>query len=153
MAKKDISMTTEEIHQLLGEAQNLQVATLGRDGFPHLTTLWFCLIDGRVTFRSFTKSQRVVNLDRDNRLTVLAEMGSEYDELRGAMIQGRAHLDRDPHTVMRVYAEVTRKQQGLDEIDPDVVEAMFGRFKSKNTVITVEPERTTSWDHRKLKGY
>jgi hypothetical protein len=115
--------------------------------------LWFCLIDGRVTFRSFTKSQRVVNLDRDNRLTVLAEMGSEYDELRGAMILGRAHLDRDPDTVMRVYAEVTRKQRGLDEIDPDVVEAMFGRFKSKNTVITVEPERTISWDHRKLQGY
>lgn len=153
MAKKDISMTTGEILELLGQAHNLQVATLGHNGFPHLTTLWFCLIDERVTFRSFTKSQRIVNLQRDDRLTVLAESGSDYSDLRGVMIQGRAHLDDDPDVVMNVYAEVTRKQQGLDEIDPNVVEMMFGRFKTKNTVVTVEPERIISWDHRKLEGY
>ncbi len=146
-------MTTEEVLELLGEVNHLQVATLGPDGFPHLTTLWFCLIDGRVTFRSFTKSQRIVNLQRDDRVTVLAESGSEYGNLRGAMIKGRARLDDDPDAVINVYAEVTRKQQGLDQIDPNVVEMMFGRFKTKNTVVTVEPERVISWDHRKLEGY
>jgi hypothetical protein len=153
MAKRDISMTADEVRVLLTEAHNLQVATLGKDGFPHLTTLWFCLIDGRVTFRSFTKSQRVVNLMRDDRLTVLAELGNEYSALRGVMIQGRAQLDTDPDLVMRIYAEVTRKQQGVDETDPAVIEMMFGRFKTKNTVVTVDPVKIISWDHRKLEGY
>ena len=153
MAKHDISMTEQETRVLLGTAHNLQVATLGLDGFPHLTTLWFCLIDGRVTFRSFTKSQRIVNLMRDDRVTVLAELGSDYDELRGVMIQGRAVLDTDPESVMKVYTEVTRKHQGVEEVDPAMVEMMFGRFKTKNTVVTVEPIKVISWDHRKLAEY
>ncbi len=148
MPRADISMTDSEISELLTTARDLQVATIGRDGFPHLTTLWFTLVDGLVTFRSFTKSQRIVNLRRDPRITVLAEEGDEYSELRGAMIQGRAELDVDPDRVMGVYLAVTRKMQGED-VGPEAVDAMFGRFRDKNTVVTVHPERVISWDHRK----
>jgi nitroimidazol reductase NimA-like FMN-containing flavoprotein (pyridoxamine 5'-phosphate oxidase superfamily) len=151
--RKDISLNQAEITDLLASASNLQVATLGADGFPHLTTLWFCLMDGRVTFRSFTKSQRIVNLQRDDRITVLAEAGADYADLRGVMLQGRARLSTDPELVMQVYAEVTRKQQGVDAVDPAAIELMFDRFKHKNTVVTVDPIKTISWDHRQLDGY
>jgi nitroimidazol reductase NimA-like FMN-containing flavoprotein (pyridoxamine 5'-phosphate oxidase superfamily) len=151
--RRDTSMGETEIDAMLATSHHLQVATLGRDGFPHLTTLWFCVLDGLVTFRSFTKSQRIVNLLRDDRITVLVEEGDDYADLRGVMVKGRARLSADPDLVMRVYAEVTRKRQGLATIDPAAVEAMFGRFKTKNTVVTVDPVEVISWDHRKLTGY
>jgi general stress protein 26 len=153
MARKDISMSEAEVAELLGASRNLQVATNGPGGFPHVTTLWFYVDDdGRVTFRSFTKSQRVVNLQRDPKLTVLAETGIAYEELRGVMIQGIARMTTDSAEVMRTYAEVAMKMQGLDEISPEAVEALYGRFATKNTVIKVEPVKIVSWDHTKLAG-
>ncbi len=137
---------------MLAEVRNLQVATNGADGFPHLTTLWFYLDDGVVTFRSFTKSQRIVNLQRDDRITVLAELGEAYEELRGVMIQGHARMSTVPDEVLRTYAEVAKKMQGLEEIDAAAVEALYGRFATKNTVVRVEAAKVVSWDHRKLAG-
>ncbi|MEX2424098.1 MAG: pyridoxamine 5'-phosphate oxidase family protein [Acidimicrobiia bacterium] len=148
MGRTDISMSEDEIAELLHDGRDLQVATNGRDGYPHLTTLWYAVIDGAVTFRSFTKSQRIVNLRRDPRVTVLVEAGDDYGELRGVMMQGRAELDADPDRVMSTYLAVTRKMQGPD-VTVEAVEAMFGRFRDKNTVVRVHPERIISWDHRK----
>jgi hypothetical protein len=79
---------------------------------------------------------------------VLVEAGEDYSELRGVMIQGRAELDTDPGRVMDTYLAVTRKMRGAD-MTPEAVESLFGRFRDKNTVVTVHPERTISWDHRK----
>ena len=142
-------MTTAEVEAFLRSGRNLQVATHGADGFPHLTTLWYVLVDGAITFRSFAKSQRIVNLRRDSRLTVLVEDGVSYDTLRGVMVKGKALLSEDRATVLNVYGAVAAKYGGLDTADPDAVEALFGRFADKNTVVTVEPVKVVSWDHTK----
>lgn len=148
MGRRDISMTEDEVERMLDEGRDLQVATNGHDGFPHLTTLWYATVDGLITFRSFSKSQRIVNLTRDPRITVLVETGDDYDELRGVMIKGRAELDASPERVMATYLAVTRRMQGPG-VTQEAVEAMFGRFKDKNTVVTIHPEKVVSWDHRK----
>ncbi|MEX1043206.1 MAG: pyridoxamine 5'-phosphate oxidase family protein [Acidimicrobiia bacterium] len=148
MGRRDISLTDEEVTELLSQGRDLQVATNGANGYPHLTTLWYAIVGGLITFRSFTKSQRIVNLTRDPRITVLVEAGDDYGDLRGVMIQGRAELVADPDRVMATYLAVTRRMQGSD-VTPEAVEALFGRFRDKNTVVTIHPERVISWDHRK----
>lgn len=147
--RKDISMTQAEVMDTLAEGKKLQVATLDRHGWPHVTTLWYVMRDGLVTFRSFTKSQRIVNLTRDPRLTVLVEFGVAYQELRGVMIQGRARLIADPDLVVEVYARVVARLSGTDP-DLDAAETLYRRYATKNTVVQVEPVRIISWDHRKL---
>jgi nitroimidazol reductase NimA-like FMN-containing flavoprotein (pyridoxamine 5'-phosphate oxidase superfamily) len=144
-------MTGTEMSAFLDEISHLQVATNGGDGFPHVTTLWFVVIDGLVTFRSFTKSQRIVNLRRDPRLTVLAERGTSYGELAGVMIKGEARLRPDPGLVLEVYRRVASKMEG-SEVSAEAVEQLFGRFAGKNTVVQVEPVAVISWDHSKLDG-
>ena len=89
MARKDISMTPEEVVEFLSTGRKtLQVATIGKEGVPHVAPMWFVVDDGKVVFRSFTKSQKIVNLQRDQRLTVLVETGDTYETLRGVMITG-----------------------------------------------------------------
>ncbi len=153
MARRDIALTPDKIAAFLDSGRNLQVATIGADGWPHLTTLWYSVRDGLITFRSFRRSQRIVNLTRDSRITVLVEEGSSYDDLRGVMIRGRAELIDDRDTVLKAYGAIAAKYQfdGV-ALDPGAVEALFGRYVEKNSAVVVHPERITSWDHRRLDG-
>ncbi len=145
-------MTPSEVRSFLAAGSKLHVATTGPRGVPHLTTVWYAYLDDRITFRSFTKSQRIVNLTRDPRLTVLVEEGNSYETLRGVMVEGIARLSDDRATVLRVYGLVTGRTGQAGDLDPDALEALFGRYADKNTVVVVEPERVASWDHRRLGG-
>jgi nitroimidazol reductase NimA-like FMN-containing flavoprotein (pyridoxamine 5'-phosphate oxidase superfamily) len=118
--------------------------------------MWFVVEDGKIVFRSFSKSQKIVNLRRDPRLTVLVESGDAYEELRGVMIKGDAHLITDPDQVLATYGRLAAKYAMVGpepvDLDPEALEAAFGRFAPKNTAVVVEPVKVTSWDHRKLGG-
>lgn len=148
MARPDIALTESEVSEFLDNGRNLQVATIGRDGYPHLTTLWYVVVDGLIAFRSFRKSQRVANLRRDPRLTVLIEDGDSVVNLRGVMIQGRARLVDDRDLVLRLYGEVTEKYEGM-RVEPEGRDAVFGVWADKNIAILVEPDRVATWDHTK----
>jgi PPOX class probable F420-dependent enzyme len=152
MAKKrgQIAMTPDEIWKFIEERKSLQVATIGADGAPHLTTLWFAIVDGDIVFETFTKSQKVVNLRRDPRIAVLVEDGLQYNELRGVAINGRAELYDDPAKVHPYALAVMRRNN--PQIPPDQLDAAAKVMAAKRTAVVVKPEKIVSWDHRKLAG-
>jgi len=156
MARKDITMSPEELGAFLEEGRTLQVASLHRDGRPHLVPMWYVVEDGKVVFRSFTRSQKIVNLRRDPRLSVLVERGEAYAELRGVMIEGRARLVDDPAYVLALYGKMAAKYAMVGPeptvLSPEKLETAFGRHATKNTAVVVEPVRVASWDHAKLGG-
>ncbi|HXK26224.1 MAG TPA: TIGR03618 family F420-dependent PPOX class oxidoreductase [Myxococcota bacterium] len=148
--RDQIRMSDDEIWKFIEGRKSLQVATLNRDGSPHLTTLWFGILDGDIVFETFTKSQKIVNLKRDPRIAVLVEDGLEYNELRGVSINGRAELHEDPAVVFRHALAVTRKNNpGLTS---EQHEAAAKMLSVKRTAVVVKPERIVSWDHRRLGG-
>ena len=87
-----ITMTEEEQEAFLADAWTLQVASLGPSGWPHLVAMWFVVIDGVITFTTFAKSQKIVNLKRDAKITCMAESGTKYAELRGLVVEGEAEV-------------------------------------------------------------
>lgn len=156
MARKDISLSETELEEFLATGHTLQVATIGTAGYPHLAPMWYVVREGRLVFRSFTKSQKIVNLRRNPKLTVLLETGERYDELRGAMIRGTATLVTDRGFVLDIYGALAAKYEMIGgqriDLDAAALEAAFGRFADKNTAVIVEPEKITTWDHTKLGG-
>ena len=90
--RDQIRMSEDEIWQLIDDQKSLQVATLNKDGSPHLTTLWFAIVDWALVFETYTKSQKIRNLERDPRIAVLVEAGETYDRLRGVSINAKAEL-------------------------------------------------------------
>ena len=156
MARPDITMTPEEAARFLAAGTTLEVATIGPDGFPHLAPMWYVVEDGKVVFRSYTKSQKIVNLRRDPRCTVLVEDGLAYAELRGVMIKGIARLVDDPAMVLGVYRSLAAKYPMVGpepvELDDVTLAAAFGRAATKNTAVVIDPVRVASWDHHKLGG-
>src|SRR4051812_1525693 len=97
-----VRMTDEEVDAFLHERQTMNIATFGPDGNIHLVAMWYGFIDGKPAFETFTKSQKVLNLKRDPRITVLVEDGDEYDKLRGVEIVGTVEVTEDPDKVMPV---------------------------------------------------
>src|SRR5215469_16899975 len=97
--RKLIAMTDEEIQAFLQEERILQVATPGRDGYPHLVAMWYVLFEDRIAFWTYARSQKAVNLRRDARLTCMVEAGQRYEELRGVQIKGQATIYEDLSTV------------------------------------------------------
>ena len=156
MARKDITMTPEEVQQFLSSNTVLEVATIGADGWPHLAPMWYVMDNGNVVFRSFTKSQKIVNLQRNPKLSVLVETGDDYSQLQGVMIKGTARLVTDPNYVITIYGGLAAKYPMINdtpvELDAAALDAAFGRFAAKNTAVIVEPDKIITWDHTKLGG-
>lgn len=156
MARKDIAMEPEQVRAFLAAGHTLQVASLHHDGRPHLVPMWYVLDDDRVVFRSYSRSQKILNLRRDPRLAVLVERGRAYAELQGVMIEGRARLVDDPAYVLSIYGRLAAKYPMLGPeprgLGPEELAAAFGRQAVKNTAVIVEPIRVTSWDHTRLGG-
>ena len=84
--REQIRMTPEEVEAYLTVEKDLQVASINADGSPHLVTMWFALMEGDICFWTYGRSQKIVNLQRDPRVTVLCADGADYGELRGVTI-------------------------------------------------------------------
>ncbi len=152
MAKRrdQIRMTEEEMWAFIEERKSLQVATLNRDGTPHLTTLWFAIVDGALVFETFTKSQKVKNLQRDPRIAVLLEDGTEYAELRGVSINAKAEVHSDPDKVHGLAKQVMIRNN--PDVPAEAMDQAAKQLAAKRSAIVVRLEKVVTWDHRKLGG-
>jgi PPOX class probable F420-dependent enzyme len=142
-----IRMTDEEIRAFLAGPHKLQVATINRDGTPHLVTMYYAPVDDRIAFWTYRSAQKAVNLRRDPRLTCLVEAGDGYDQLRGVQVTGRAELVEEPRRVLEIGTAIYARYLG--ELDGPVADYV-ARMATKRVVVIVHPERVVSWDHRKL---
>ena len=153
-SKRDrIRMSDEELRAYLAEGRTLQVASVGRDGRPHLVPMWYAVDDeGCVVFTTYGSSQKVRNLERDPRVTLLVEDGAVYDELRGVMIEGEAEVVDDVEYTRDVMRLVGTKYYGERRGDAAGARSLPDRKRAipKRVVVRVRPQRTTSWDHSKL---
>ena len=153
MSRRDqIKLTDDEQRELLDAERVVTVASHGPRGWPHLMPLWYVVRSGRIWIWTYAKSQKVKNLERDPRATLLVETGHEYSELRGVQIEADAHLHRDLDTVFEFAKELTvRYAEGIDSVEGDAAEALKAQAP-KRVAIEFEPVRTATWDHRKLGG-
>lgn len=145
--RSQIVMSDEEITDFINNSRTTTMATLGADGQPHLVAMWYAVIDGELWFETKAKSQKVVNLKRDPRITCLIEDGLTYDTLRGVSIEGHAEIVEDADKLFEVGISVFERYTApyTDEMKP-IVEAML----NKRIAVRVRPARIRSWDHRKL---
>jgi PPOX class probable F420-dependent enzyme len=150
--RAQIVLSGPEQEELVSKERVVVVGTLGPRGWPHLMPLWYVPRDGEVWSYTYAKSQKVRNLERDPRATLLIETGHEYGELRGVMVEAEAEIHRDFETVFALAKELTlRYAEGLSSIEGDAAEALAAQAR-KRVAIRFVPVRTATWDHRKLGG-
>lgn len=142
-----IRMSEDEVTAFLAERRNISMCTANVDGSIHAVAMWYGVIDGQLAVETKAKSQKVKNLQRDPRVTFMAESGEYYEELRGVELVGRAVLSEDPDELWQLGVSVYERYYGpFDEAGRPFVEAML----HKRVAVKLEIERVVSWDHRKL---
>ena len=149
--RDDIKLTPEEVAGFLAKERVLNVSSNGQDGWPHLTALWFAMRGADPWAWTYRKSQKVKNLERDNRATTLVESGTEYSELKGVMLRTRAQIEYDTEPILDFAEELFAKYQGVEQVDDGMREALRAQAE-KRVAIRFEPVETATWDHAKLGG-
>ena len=144
-------MTDDEVREFLDGRHVMNIATHGPDGNIHLVAMWYGFTEnGNPAFETYAKSQKVINLQRDPRITVLVEDGEQYEELRGVELVGTAIVHDDPDVLMGVARTVVKRYFAWNtEEELDLIAAGLA---NKRVAIEIVPEKVVSWDHNKLGG-
>jgi PPOX class probable F420-dependent enzyme len=150
--RDQIKLTDDEQRELLDSERVVTVASFGPRGWPHLMPLWYVPRDGEIWIWTYAKSQKVKNLERDPRATLLIETGHEYTELKGVQIEAEAEIIRDTGKVLDFAKELTvRYSEGIESVEGDAAKALEAQAP-KRVAIRFAPKRVASWDHGKLGG-
>ena len=150
--RAEIVLTAPEQRELLESERIVVVSTLGPRGWPHSMPVWYVLRDGEIWIYTYAKSQKVRNLTRDPRATLLVETGHEYGELRGVEIEAEADVHHDIETVFEIARELTvRYSDDISSVEGDAADALKAQAR-KRVAIRFEAKRIATWDHRKLGG-
>ena len=145
--RNQIVMSDDEIADFVARNRTGTMATVGPDGQPHLVAMWYAVVDGDIWIETKVKSQKVVNIRRNPRVSFMIEAGMTYDSLAGVSFEGVAEIHDDPDTIFAVGVSVWERYNGpyTEDLKPAVDMMM-----NKRVAVRVVPHRVRSWDHHKL---
>src|SRR5438477_11941925 len=145
--RPDIRLTPEEQAAFLRENKKAALATIDKDGFPHVVAMNYVARDGAFYMTSYGKAQKVVNIRRNPKVALMIEAGDDYADLRGVMIRGRCEILEDEGSVTAAFAARAGAQANASPVQPGALASA-----PKRVVLKIVPEKVVSWDHRKLGG-
>ena len=143
--RRQIQLTPEEQAEFLRTNRKTALATLDKDGFPHLVAMTVGVRDGVYYMTSYAKAQKVLNIRRNPRVALMIEAGASYGELKGVMVRGHCEIVEGEDAVRDAWAIIsgTSGQPRRRETNDSA---------PKRVVLKVTPLRIVSWDHSKLGG-
>jgi hypothetical protein len=146
---RKIAMSDEERDAHLARLLVCRVGTIGADGGPHVSALWYCWDGAALWLYSIIRSQRWVNLQRDPRVSVVVDTGEEYFQLRGVEFIGEVEF----------LGEQPRVGEPIPELEEP--ERLFAQrytggtwlgYDQRHAWLRLRPRKQVTWDFRKLGG-
>lgn len=148
-----IRMTPDEVRSYLEGQRRIILITNGTSGMPHPVPMNYGLDEeGRILITSFRKSQKVKNLERDPRATLLVESGEKYRELQAVIAWCDAEIITDPDEV-RAGMSGIRADAALSSSLSAPMEDQVRASIAKRVLLRFTPFRESNWDHSKLDGF
>lgn len=134
-------LTTEEVHAFLDSRPGwIMLTTLGPDGYPHTVPIGYFRLGDEVYIGCRADTQKLKNIARNPRVSLLLESGSTMQDIKGVMIQGEATVYTDSESLLRLSREQARWRGVPDGQLP--TEPRPGA-----AYIRVAPRKIISWDY------
>ena len=150
--RETIAMTPAELGAYLAQQRRIILITNGPNGLPHPMPMNYGIdAEGRVVIVTFRKSQKVKNLERDPRATLLVESGDTYAQLKSAVLYCDVEIIGDAEGVAENMALVRAGDAMTGSISAGMSEQVRASLV-KRVVLRFTPFRVVSWDHGKLGG-
>lgn len=126
------------IQRFLATREVAVLATVQADGAPLAMPMWFLHAPDTLTMISVADTQKVRNLRRDPRVSVVAE-AVVGGEVRGVTLQGRVEFLSDGPERRALIERFNEKYRGLERL-------WAGKAMPANRVMfTIVPSRVRSW--------
>ena len=145
--RQQIQLTPEEQAAFFRERKKAALATIDKDGYPHVVAMNYFARDGAFYMTSYGKAQKVLNVRRNPKVALMAEAGDEYSELRGVMVRGHCEIIEGEAAVRAAF-----EGRAVAQANPARVNSGAEASAPKRVVLKIVPEKIVSWDHRKLGG-
>src|ERR1700730_10322429 len=141
-----IAMSAEELDAFLAEERTCRVATVGADGRPHNTPLWFVWDGQALWLTSIVKSQRWTDVGRQPQVSIIVDAGHDFGELRGAELIGKLEQVGDAPRTPAADAELEEPERMFG------AKYAGGAFHpdGRHAWLRLLPEKVVSWDFRKM---
>jgi PPOX class probable F420-dependent enzyme len=143
--RRQIHLTEAEQAEFLAANRKAALATIDRDGYPHLVAMTYGVKDGVYYMTSYGKAQKVLNIRRTPQVGLMIEAGASYGELKGVMVRGNCEILEGEDAVREAWMIITgdagrQRRRETNDSAP------------KRVVLKVTPTRVVTWDHTKLGG-
>jgi hypothetical protein len=138
-------MTGEEVDNFLALPLIAKLSTKNKDGTIHTVPIWFKYHKKQIFLGTQEISQKVQNIKRDSRVTVLVD--TTEPRLKGVILYGIAKLETKD--VIPIRTSIFKKY-----MDPGRASGLADRLAGTWTpvVIRIEPDRIISFDYTKGFG-
>ena len=135
------SMTPAEIHAFIDAKPGwITLSTIGPNGYPHSVPIGYFRLGDAIYMGCRAGTQKVKNIERNPKVSLMLESGSTMRDIKGVMAQGLATVVTEPPEVLRLSREAARLR-GVAEDD------LPQQPNPGSAYIRVEPERFISWDY------
>ena len=136
-------LTMEEVESFLDSKPGwITLTSLGKDGYPHSVPIGYFRDKHRIFMGCRDKTQKVLNIERNPKVSLSLEDGKTMQDLRGVLLRGDARVVRDDEERLTV-SRLAAKLRGSPESEWPVTASPGSVF------IMLEGFSVVSWDYSK----
>ncbi len=134
-------LSPKEVHEFLDSRPGwITLTTIGRDGYPHSVPTGYFRVDQAVYLGCRDATQKVLNVQRNPKVSLALESGSTTQDIKGVLVQGDATVINEPEEMLELSREAARSR-GVPEADLPASPNPGAAY------IKVVPTRVISWDY------
>ena len=145
-----VAIPDSEVWRFIDSREKLYVAFPMEDGYPHVTPVWFCVLNKRLYLRTHDYKVKT-KLARAGKACCTLDDGRRYRELKGVVIWGRSRVVEEKELTDRIEKIMRMKyreqQWKAAEMPPRWVE---GRKAEKRAYVEIVPKKISSWDNSRI---
>lgn len=109
------TFTDEQRAFLLYGTRTGKLATVRKDGRPHIAPVWFILVGDTIVFNTGEKTVKGMNIRRDSRVSLCVD--DEAPPFAYLIIEGTASLSDDPRELLDVATRIGGRYMGEDKAE------------------------------------
>lgn len=128
--------------KFLNEQKILRLATVGKDGIPHIVPVWYRFTSNLFYIGTNRRTKKVHNIMKNPNVCLLIDVGVNSPDINGVMITGYAKIITQKKIVERIAKEILyRYYNSLEN------EAAQKLLEDTDCIIQISERKSSSWNY------